>query len=62
MNRYGTPCIEELDIQNMVEGSPSSSKMSKSIYATAWNQFHTLLSYKVVEAGRRLGVAKAAYT
>ncbi len=62
INRYGTLCIEELDIQNMVEGSPLSSKMSKSISDAAWNKFHALLSYKAVEAGRRLGVVKAAYT
>ena len=42
----------------MVEGS----YLAKSITDASWNQFLQFLTYKAVEAGRKLGLVNPAYT
>jgi putative transposase len=51
-------CVEDLNIKKMVE----KSHLSKSITDASWNQFLRFLSYKAVEAGRKLGLVNPAYT
>lgn len=58
IDRYQYICVEDLDIKNMVEGS----WFAKSIMDASWNQFRQFLTYKAVEAGRKLGLANPAYT
>jgi putative transposase len=62
VNSYQYICVEELDIQQMLEGSPLGSRMSKSIADASWEQFCRFLSYKAVDAGRKVGFVKPAYT
>jgi putative transposase len=38
------------------------SRFAKSITDASWNQFRQFLTYKAVEAGRKLGVVNPAYT
>jgi putative transposase len=57
-DQYQYICVEDLDIKNMVEGS----HLAKSIMDASWNQFRQFLTYKAVEAGRKLGLANPAYT
>ena len=58
VDQYQFICIEDLNIQKMVEGSP----LAKSIHDASWNQFRQFLTYKAVEAGRKVGVVNPAYT
>ena len=62
INSYQYICVEELDIQQMLEGSPLGHRMSKSIADASWDQFCRFLSYKAVDAGRKIGFVKPAYT
>lgn len=58
IDHYQYICIEDLAITKMVE----KSYFSKSIMDASWNQFRQILTYKAVEAGRKLGVVNPAYT
>jgi putative transposase len=58
VDQYQYICIEDLNIKKMVEGS----YLAKSITDASWNQFRQFLTYKAVEAGRRLGMVNSAYT
>ncbi len=58
IDRYQYICVEDLDIKKMVEGS----YFAKSITDASWNQFRQFLTYKAVEAGRKLGLVNPAYT
>jgi putative transposase len=58
INEYQYICVEDLNIQKMIEGS----SLAKSITDVSWNQFHQYLAYKAEEAGRKLGVVNPAYT
>jgi putative transposase len=58
VDQYQYICIEDLNIQKMMEGSP----ISKSIADVSWNQFRQFLTYKAEEAGRKLGLVNPAYT
>ena len=58
VNEYQYICVEDLDIKNMIE----KSSFAKSIADASWNQFRQFLTYKTVEAGRKLGVVDPAYT
>lgn len=58
INEYQYICVEDLDIKNMIEGS----YLAKSITDASWKQFRQFLTYKAVEAGRKLGVVNPAYT
>ena len=58
IDQYQYICIEDLDIKNMIEGSP----FAKSIADASWNQFRQFLTYKAEEAGRKLGLVNPAYT
>lgn len=58
VDQYQYICVEDLDIKNMMEGS----HFAKSIADASWNQFRQFLSYKAVEAGRKLGLVNPAYT
>lgn len=58
VSEYQYICIEDLEIKKMIEGS----YFAKSITDVSWNQFRQFLTYKAVEAGRKLGLANPAYT
>lgn len=58
INNYQYICVEDLDIKKMVE----KSHLAKSITDASWNQFRQFLTYKAVEAGRKLGLVNPAYT
>lgn len=58
IDRYQYICIEDLDIAKMIKKSP----LAKSITDASWNQFKQFLTYKAVEAGRKLGLVNPAYT
>lgn len=58
VDQYQYICVEDLNIKKMIEGS----RLAKSITDASWNQFRQFLSYKAVEAGRKLGMVNPAYT
>jgi len=58
VNAYGTICIEDLSINQMVH----NHCLNKSIYDVAWNKFAQYLSYKAENAGRILVRVNPAYT
>jgi putative transposase len=58
VDQYQYICIEELQTAKMVEKSP----LAKFITDASWSQFHQFLTYKAVEAGRKLGTVNPAYT
>lgn len=58
IDQYQYICIEDLNIKKMVEGS----RLAKSITDASWNQFRQFLTYKAVEAGRKLEMVNPAYT
>jgi len=58
VDQYQYICIEDLNVKNMIEGS----HFAKSIVDASWNQFRQFLTYKAVEAGRKLGLVNPAYT
>lgn len=58
VDQYQYICIEDLNIKNMIE----RSCFAKNITDASWNQFRQFLTYKAAEAGRKLGLANAAYT
>lgn len=58
INEYQYICVEDLEIKNMVE----KASFAKSILDASWNQFCQFLTYKAVEAGRKLGLVNPAYT
>jgi len=58
VDQYQFICVEDLNIQKMVEGS----HFAKSITDASWNQFRQFLTYKAAEAGRKLGLVNPAYT
>lgn len=58
IQEYQYICLEDLDIKKMIEGS----HLAKSITDASWKQFRQFLTYKAVEAGRKLGVVNPAYT
>jgi putative transposase len=58
IEQYQYICVEDLNIKKMVKGS----HLAKSITDASWNQFRQFLTYKAVEAGRKLGMVNPAYT
>lgn len=62
VNEYQYICVEELDIQGMLEGSPLGHCMARNIADASWDQFCRFLSYKAEDAGRKIGFVKPAYT
>lgn len=58
VDRYQHICVEDLNIKKMVE----ESTFAKSIADASWNQFLQILSYKAVEAGRKVEFVDPAYT
>ena len=58
IQNYQYICIEDLNIQKMIEGS----FFAKSITDASWKQFRQFLTYKAEEAGRKLGLVNPAYT
>ena len=58
IDQYQYICVEDLNIRHMVKNSP----FAKSIADASWNQFRQFLTYKAVEAGRKLGLVNPAYT
>jgi putative transposase len=58
IDQYQYICVEDLNIKNMVE----NSFFAKKILDASWNQFCQFLTYKAVEAGRKLGLVNPAYT
>ena len=58
IDQYQYICLEDLSIKKMIEGS----FLAKSITDVSWKQFRQFLTYKAVEAGRKLGVVNPAYT
>ena len=62
VNEFQYICVEELEVQKMVEGSPLGHQMAKSIADASWDQFCRFLSYKAEDAGRKIGFVNPAYT
>ena len=62
VNEFQYICLEELEVQKMVEGSPLGHQMARSIADASWDQFCRFLSYKAEDAGRKIGFVKPAYT
>lgn len=60
VNKFGTICIEKLDIKNMMENGFRS--IHKSIGDVAWNQFAQQLFFKAEDAGRKIIAVNPAYT
>ncbi|MFV0340115.1 MAG: RNA-guided endonuclease InsQ/TnpB family protein, partial [Parachlamydiaceae bacterium] len=58
VHEYQYICIEDLNIKKMVQ----DNYLAKGIHDASWNQFRQFLSYKAVEAGRKIGIANTAYT
>lgn len=58
VDKYQYICVEDLNIKKMME----KSHLAKSIADASWNQFLQFLTYKAVEAGRKVGVVNPAYT
>jgi len=58
INQYGTICIEDLSINQMVH----NRCLSKSIHDAAWNMFAQYLFYKAESADRVLVRVNPAYT
>jgi len=58
INNYQYICIEDLNIQKMLD----NSFLSKSISDASWGLFRQHLTYKAEYAGRKLGVVDPAYT
>lgn len=58
IDRYQYICVEDLNIKQMIE----EKRFAKKIVDASWNQFLQFLSYKAVEAGRKMGVVDPAYT
>ena len=58
VDQYQYIYVEDLNIKKMIEGS----YFAKSITDVSWNQFRQFLTYKAVEAGRKLGLVNPAYT
>jgi putative transposase len=58
IDQYQYICVEDLNVKKMVE----SSYFAKSITDASWNQFLQFLTYKAVEAGRKMGLVNPAYT
>lgn len=60
INNYDIICVEDLNINQMQQNSYHC--MNKNISDVAWSQFFDFLSYKAVEAGRKLVKVNPAYT
>lgn len=58
INKFGTICIEKLNIQPMLK----NHYLAKSISDVAWNQFAQQLFFKAEEAGRKIVAVDPAYT
>jgi len=58
VDRYQYICVEDLDIKKMIK----QSYLAKSITDASWNQFLQFLTYKAVDAGRKVGLVNPAYT
>lgn len=58
IERYQSIYVEDLNITAMIEGS----YLAKSITDASWNQFLQFLTYKAVDAGRKMGLVNPAYT
>ena len=58
VDQYQYICIEDLQIQKMIEKSP----FAKSITDVSWNQFRQFLTYKAEEAGRKIRFVNPSYT
>lgn len=58
INKFGTICIEDLSINQMVH----NRCLSKSILDAAWSMFAQYLFYKAESAGRKLVKINPAYT
>ena len=58
VNKFGTICIENLNIQPML----GNHYLAKSISGVAWNQFAQQLFFKAEEAGRKIVAVNPAYT
>ena len=62
VNEFQYICVEELEVQKMVEGSPLGHRMARSIADASWDQFCRFLSYKAEDAGRKIGFVNPAHT
>jgi len=60
VNEYGTICVEDLNIKQMLRNGFHG--VNKSISDAAWNQFIMNISYKAEDAGRRFVMVDPAYT
>ena len=58
VDQYQYICIEDLQIQKMIQKSP----FAKSITDVSWNQFRQFLTYKAEEAGRKIRLVNPSYT
>lgn len=56
---YGIICIEDIDINNMIEKKPY---MAKSVLDASWSRFRIYVTYKAARAGRKVVLVNPAYT
>jgi putative transposase len=59
VNDYGTICLEDIDIKNLIEKKPY---MAKNVLDASWNRFRTYVMYKAANAGRKVVLVNPAYT
>jgi putative transposase len=59
VDEYGTICLEDIDIKNLIEKKPY---MAKSVLDASWNRFRTYVIYKAASAGRNVVLVNPAYT
>lgn len=53
VNRYGTICVEDLDVKGLKEKGHNKG-MHRNIHDAAWARFIMMIDYKAESAGRRL--------
>jgi putative transposase len=61
VDKYGTICVEDLDIKGMLTGG-SEVRMAKGIQDVAWRSFLCKTAYKAESAGRPFQKVNPAYT
>ncbi len=59
VDEYGTICLEDIDIRNLIEMKPY---MAKSLLDASWDRFRNYVMYKAESAGRKVVRVNPAHT